>query len=698
MSIISETLDIAGKKLIIETGKVAKQANGSCTVRMGDTVILVSVVSGREPREGVDFMPLTVDYRERTYAAGKIPGGFFKREGRPRENEILKSRLVDRSIRPFFPEAWRNDTQMAVLVMSYDGENDTGILAIIGASVALKMSDIPFPGAVASVRIGRIDGKFVVNPTISELKASDLDLVVSGTAAALSMVESGSRELPEDVILEALKLAQEEIRKICEFQHHFKGKEKLSAPQVTIDAGIKSGVESLATSRIEQIVAIAEKSERENAWSALKKEVVNNLTAQFPETQKSIGYVLEDIFYRKARELILNKKVRSDGRKYDEIRSITCETNVLPRSHGSALFTRGQTQALATVTLGTPGDQQIMDELGGEYKERFMLHYNFPGFATGEAKPERGTSRREIGHGALARRALLPLIPEEKDFPYTLRLVSDILESNGSSSMASVCGGSLAMFDAGVPIKSGCAGVAMGLVMEDGKYAILTDIMGMEDHLGDMDFKVAGTRTGITALQMDIKIAGLNTEIMAQALEQARTARLSILGKMEASLATPRTDLSSFAPRMVTLQIPQSKIGELIGPGGKNIRRIQESSGADIDIEDDGRVFISSTDKTAVDLARQMVEYFTADVEIGRIYTGKVTRILNFGAFVEILPGKEGLVHISQLAEQHVRKVEDVVKEGDEISVKVIEIDSQGRVNLSRKAVLTGEAGKSERS
>jgi polyribonucleotide nucleotidyltransferase len=691
-------LDIAGKKLIIETGKVAKQANGSCTVRMGDTVILVSVVSGKEPREGVDFMPLTVDYRERTYAAGKIPGGFFKREGRPRENEILKSRLVDRSIRPFFPEAWRNDTQMAVLVMSYDGENDTGILAIIGASVALKMSDIPFPGAVASVRIGRIDGKFVVNPTISELKTSDLDLVVSGTAAALSMVESGSRELPEDVILEALKMAQEEIRKICEFQHHFKGKEKLAAPQVTIDAGIKSGVESLATSRIEQIVAIAEKSERENAWSALKKEVVNNLTAQFPETQKSIGYVLEDIFYRKARELILNKKVRSDGRKYDEIRSITCETNVLPRSHGSALFTRGQTQALATVTLGTPGDQQIMDELGGEYKERFMLHYNFPGFATGEAKPERGTSRREIGHGALARRALLPLIPEEKDFPYTLRLVSDILESNGSSSMASVCGGSLAMFDAGVPIKSGCAGVAMGLVMEDGKYAILTDIMGMEDHLGDMDFKVAGTRTGITALQMDIKISGLNTEIMAQALEQARTARLSILGNMEASLATPRTDLSSFAPRMVTLQIPQSKIGELIGPGGKNIRRIQESSGADIDIEDDGRVFISSTDKTAVDLARQMVEYFTADVEIGKIYTGKVTRILNFGAFVEILPGKEGLVHISQLAEQHVRKVEDVVKEGDEISVKVIEIDSQGRVNLSRKAVLTGEAGKSERS
>jgi polyribonucleotide nucleotidyltransferase len=695
VTIQTETLEIAGKKLIIETGKVAKQANGACTVTMGDTVVLVTVVTAKEPREGVDFMPLTVDYRERTYSAGKIPGGFFKREVRPRENEILKSRLIDRSIRPFFPEAWRNDTNVAALVISYDGENDPAIPCIIGTSVALKLADVPFPVSVGAVRIGRINGSFVVNPTISELKTSELDLAVSGTSSALAMVEAGSQELPENVMLEALNLAQEEVRKICEFQQRFTGKTKLATPEIAIDPGITSAVEAMAKARTGEIVAIAEKGERENTWSTFKKEVVTKVAEQFPEQEKSIKYVLEDLFYRAARDLILNKKVRSDGRTYEDIRPITCETAVLPRTHGSALFTRGQTQSLATVTLGTPDDQQIMDELGGEYKERFMLHYNFPGFATGEAKPERGTSRREMGHGALARRALSPLLPTIEEFPYTLRVVSDILESNGSSSMASVCAGSMSLFDAGVPLKAAVAGVAMGLVMENGNYAILTDIMGMEDHLGDMDFKVAGTRKGITALQMDIKIAGLTTELMAKALDQANRARMTILGKMEAAIQTPRADISDFAPRMVTLQIPQSKIGELIGPGGKNIRRIQEDSGAEIDIEDDGKVFISSTQKTSVDLARQMVEYFTADVEVGKIYKGKVTRILNFGAFVEILPGKEGLCHISQLAEQHVRKVEDVVHEGDELTVKVVEIDNQGRVNLSRKAVILGEPGKS---
>ncbi|MHB9154120.1 MAG: polyribonucleotide nucleotidyltransferase, partial [Endomicrobiales bacterium] len=538
-----------------------------------------------------------------------------------------------------------------------------------------------------------VEGNFVVNPTISQQKAGDLNLIVSGTSEGLSMVEAGASELSEAEMTEALNIAQQEIKKLCEFQRSFPVKEKMIAPQVAVDPALRAEVEKLALARVEKAVTIHDKQERENAWSNLKKEVKANLLGQFPDNEKEISAVLEDLHYQKARQLILEKRVRSDGRALDEIRPITCESAVLPRTHGSSLFTRGQTQALVTVTLGNPKDKQIMDELGGEYKERFMLHYNFPGFSVGEPRPERGTSRREIGHGALARRALVPLMPTEDEFPYTVRVVSDILESNGSSSMASVCGGSLALFDAGVPVKKSCAGIAMGLVKEGDNYAILTDIMGMEDHLGDMDFKVAGTRKGITALQMDIKITGLTAKIMSEALEQARVGRMTILDKMEAALSTPRPELSDFAPRMATLMIPQSKIGELIGPGGKNIRRIQEDTGVDIDVEDDGRVFISSADKGAVERAQQMVEYLTADVEVGKIYKGKVTRILNFGAFVEILPGKEGLVHISQLAAQHVKKVEDVVHEGDEVTVKVVEIDNQGRINLSRKALL-GEAGK----
>jgi polyribonucleotide nucleotidyltransferase len=683
-----KTIDIAGKTLTVETGLMAKQANGSCLIRMGDTAVLVSVVASRTPKLNCDFLPLTVDYRERTYAAGKIPGGFFKRETRPRDNEIIVSRLIDRSIRPLFDEAWHNDTQVAAILVSFDNENDSDIMAINGTSIALMLSDVPFSTPLSAVRIGRLNGKLVVNPTIAEQESCDLDLVVSGTQDALAMVEAGAHELSENEMIEALNLAHSEIKKLCAFQLTFKGKEKIKPVACFIDPALRAEVEKLGVPQAERILVIAEKASRDIAWDTAKKEITAAVLPQYLDQENNISVILEDIFYRKARELILGKRVRSDGRKLDEIRPITCMTGILPRTHGSSLFTRGQTQALVITTLGTPRDSQVMDELGGEYKERFLLHYNFPGFATGEPKPERTAGRREIGHGMLARRALLPLLPTADEFPYTIRIVSDILESNGSSSMASVCGGSLSLFDAGVPLKSSCAGIAMGLVKEGDNYAILTDIMGMEDHLGDMDFKVAGTRKGITALQMDIKIAGLTTEILAKALEQARVGRLTILDKMESSLATPRADLSAFSPRMVTVMIPPAKIGELIGPGGKNIRRIQEESGAEISIEDDGRVFISSTDKKAVDAAREMVEMLAAEVEVGKTYHGRVTRLMNFGAFVEVMPGKEGLVHISQLAEGHVKRVEDVVHEGDELDVKCIEIDSQGRVNLSHKAVL----------
>ena len=683
-----KTVELGEAKLIVEFGEMAKQANGSCVVRLGDSAVLCTVVCGKKPNERKDMLPLTVNYRERTYSAGMIPGGFFKREGRPRENEILVSRLIDRSIRPHFLPNWFNDTQVVAMVISYDNESDTDIMSINGTSCALMLSDIPFHNPVSAIRIGKIDGKYVINPTISQMKTSVLDLVVSGTEEALCMVEAGATELSEAEIEEALLIAQKEIKRLCAFQKTLKGKNKIKIEEPVIDAALKNEVESMAKAKVEECVRIAEKETRENAWDDFKKTTLESLAEKYPEQEGTINTILEDLFYVKARELILNKNVRTDGRKMDEIRPITCKTALLPRTHGSSLFTRGQTQALVTVTLGAPGDKQIMDELGGEYKERFMLHYNFPGFATGEAKPERGLSRREQGHGALARRSLLPLLPTEDEFPYAMRIVSDILESNGSSSMASVCGGSLAMFDAGVPLKSSCAGIAMGLIQEGDKYAILTDIMGMEDHLGDMDFKVAGTRKGITALQMDIKTLGLTTKIMAEALEHARVGRMSILDKMEAAIAKPKAELSSYAPRIISLMINPSKIGALIGPGGKNIRKIQEDTGAKIDITDDGRVSISSEDGAALAKAKEMVEYLTAEVEVGQVYTGKVTRLMNFGAFVEILPGKEGLVHVSQLAKEHVNKVEDVVKEGDELQVKVIEIDKQGRINLSKKALL----------
>ncbi len=684
MEIIKTSLNVAGKEILIESGKLAKQANGSCVVRVGDTMVMANAVAASVPKEGTDFMPLTVDYRERGYAAGKIPGGFFKRETKARDSEILVSRLIDRTIRPLFSEYWRNDTQISNIVLSHDGVNDTDIISIIATSVALHVSNIPIAKPVGAVRIGRVDGKFVVNPTLEEQEAGDLDLIVGGTDEAITMVEAGAGELSEAEMIEALNIAKEEIAKICNFIKALPSKEKIAVTEPVIDSSLISEVESETIPKAKEFVTIKDKATRDSAWASFKQDLQARLSEKYPEKSKDIDFIMENVFYKQARELVLTKNVRTDGRTLTEIRPITCEVGYLPRAHGSAVFTRGQTQALASVTLGTPGDMQIMDELTGEYKERFMLNYNFPGFATGEPKPDRGPGRREIGHGALARRGLSAILPSEKDFSYTIRIVSDILESNGSSSMASVCGGCLALFDAGVPVKSACAGIAMGLMKEGDNYVILTDIMGMEDHLGDMDFKVVGTKKGITALQMDIKIAGLTTEIMAKALEQARIGRLEILGKMEAAIAEPRKDLSKYAPRMVTIVIPQNKIGGLIGPGGKNIRNIQESTGAKIDIEEDGTVYISSDSSSSLECAKNMVEGLTAEVEVGKTYKGKVTKIMAFGAFVEILPGKEGLVHISKLAKGHVKKVEDVVSEGEEIVVKVDEIDKQGRINLSK--------------
>ncbi|MDR0956389.1 MAG: polyribonucleotide nucleotidyltransferase [Endomicrobium sp.] len=687
MEYFKKELEVSGKKFVVESGKVAQQARGSCTVRVGEATVLVTVVASNEPKSDIEFMPLTVDYRERTYAAGKIPGGFFKREAKPRDGEILVSRLIDRSIRPLFPKYWRNDTQVSAIVLSHDGENDVDIMAILGASVALYMSDLPFTMPVASVRIGKINGKLIINPLISEQELSTLDLVVSGTADGLTMVEAGAQELSESEILDGLNLAEKTIKEICLIQKTFPAKVKVGVSEPEYNAELKVDIESEAIVKARESFVIKEKSEREFFWTSFKKDVSARLLKKYTgELPSIINSLLEDIFYKEARKFILKKNIRIDGRGLEEIRSITCETGVLPRVHGSSLFTRGQTQALVTVTLGTPGDAQIVDELSGEYKERFMLHYNFPGFATGEVKGERGTSRREIGHGNLARRALNPILPDENDFGYTIRIVSDILESNGSSSMASVCGGSLALFNAGIPVKASCSGVAMGLIKDGDSYVILTDIMGIEDHLGDMDFKVAGTKKGITALQMDVKISGLTTKIMEQALEQAKRGRFFILDKMDATILLPKNKLSNYAPCMVTLTVPQNKIGELIGPGGKNIRRLQEDNCVKIDIEENGKVFISGSNVNGVNVVKEYIEAMILEAEVGKIYSAKITKLMAFGAFAEILPGREGLIHISQLSHQHTRRVENVVKEGDVVKVKVIEIDKHGRINLSIKA------------
>jgi len=686
-------IKIKDNEVEIETGNMAKQANGAVLVKSGGTAVLATVSMGKDPlteeERKYDMLPLTVDYRERTYAVGKIPGGFFKREGRPKEKETLVSRFIDRSIRPLFPRGFDHKIQVSVLVLSCDGENDTEIPALLGTSAALTISDIPFNGPIGAVRVGKLKDNFVINPRHSEQQTSGMDLIIVGGRDSIIMMELGADEEQEEDIIKAIEIGQGEFSGICEAQTELKnrvGKTKIEFHEKEYDREFVNKTKSALSDKIAGLFNLKDKSDINDKIDELKKEIRKKFITDHSEMD--INSMFDNTLKNGIRQSILENKIRVDGRKKNDIRNISCSVGVLPRAHGSALFTRGQTQSLVAVTLGTPKERQVMEELEGEYKERFLFHYNFPGFATGEVRPERGTSRREIGHGALAKRAISAILPSEQEFPYTLRLVSDILESNGSSSMASVCGGSLALFDAGVPVKSNVAGIAMGLIKENDEYIILTDIAGLEDHFGDMDFKIAGTKKGITALQLDLKISGINVKLINEVFVQAKTARLTILDKMSEVIAEPRKELSSYAPKMIILQIPQTKIGELIGPGGKNIKRIIEETGTKIDIEDSGQVFISAESSESIERARQMVEYCAAEVEIGKTYKGRATRVTPFGVFVEVMPGKEGLVHISQLAEHHVKKVEDVVKEGDEVTVKVTDIDNQGRVVLSRKAAL----------
>ena len=689
---------IGGRVLSIETGRVAEQASGAVLVRYGDTVILATVVGSNEPREGIDFFPLTVDVEERMYAAGKIPGGFIKREGRASEHAILACRLADRPLRPLFPKGYRNDVQIVVLVLSVDQENDPDIMGIVGASAALSISDIPFAGPVGAVRVGYIDDQFVINPTSSQMENSRLDLAIAGTADAIMMVEAGAKELPEDMMLEALRFGHEAIQDIIRLQDKLVqavNVAKRPFEAAPVDKELQSKVAEFARPRFDAAVNNPDKTARSAALSLVQNELVTTLGAEYPDRLKEIIAFYEKELKAYVRNNILDNGQRPDGRDLKTIRPISCEVGLLPRTHGSAIFTRGQTQVLSVVTLGSPGDEQILDGLGSNESKRFMHHYNFPPFSTGESKPLRGPGRREIGHGALAERAVAAVIPTQDEFPYTIRAVSDVLSSNGSTSMGSVCGTTLALMDAGVPIHAPVAGVAMGLITGEGeragKWAVLTDIQGIEDALGDMDFKVAGTADGVTALQMDIKVKGITYEIMAKALEQAREGRMFILEKMLDTLDAPREDLSTFAPRIQSIKINPDKIGAVIGPGGKMIRKIQDESGAKIDIEDDGTVNISATSGESMQLAMDAVRALTEEVEVGRIYTGTVRRLVDFGAFVEILPGKEGLVRTSQLADYQVNRPEDVVSVGDEITVMVIEVDPQGRINLSRRAALSGE-------
>lgn len=683
----------AGRTLSIETGKMARQADGSCVVQFGETAVLCTAVAQNQPTH-LPFFPLTVEYRERTYAAGKFPGGYIKREGRPSDKEILSARLIDRPLRPLFPDGFAHETQIFAYIISADQENDADVIALTGASVALNMSRIPFAAPVAAVRVGRIQGQWILNPTFQQLEYSDVDIVVAGTDRAITMVEGGALEVPEEEIAEALQVAHQGIRDLIDVQRELLDEigraEEMSWTPKEIDPALRQRVESLADARVQQALSIADKHERANALDALKTEIGEQLAEEFPDSGKDVGGVVKDVEKRAMRERILSEGKRADGRGLDEVRPITVDLGLLPRAHGSALFTRGQTQSLGVLTLGTPDDEQRLDSIdyATEQSKSFMLHYNFPPFSTGEAKPVRGTSRREIGHGALAERALVPLLPAYDTFPYTIRIVSDILESNGSSSMASVCSGSLAMMDAGVPIQAACAGVAMGLIMEGDRVAVLTDILGVEDALGDMDFKVAGTRTGVTSIQMDIKIDGLTLDIMREALQRAHRGRMHILDVMDDAIAEPRAELSAYAPRIITIKINPSKIGEVIGPKGKNIRGIQEATGANINIEDDGTVTISSVSGEGGEKAKKMIQGMTEEPEVGRIYDGIVKSTTSFGAFVEILPGTEGLVHISELQEGRTEKTEDVVAKGDPVPVKLLSIDEKGRLRLSRKAAL----------
>ncbi len=689
-------LDIGGRTLTIETGRVAKQANGAVTVRHGDTMILTTVCATREPLEGRDFLPLSVEYRERSYAAGKIPGGFFKREGRPSEKEILACRIIDRPIRPMFPEGYRHDTQIINLILSHDRESEPDILGIIGAGASLAISDIPFPEPIAGVRVGRVDGELVVNPTIEQVETGDLNIAIAGTAESITMVEGGSFEVSEDDMLQALEFGHGHIKRIIEKIQELVqacGKEKWEFVPPKKDEEVVTKVEGLLGDRLMEANKIADKEARREFKRSLEDEIMTALEEEFPEIEMDIGGLIHDKDSAEMRRKIVEDGERLDGRGFDEVRPITCDVSVLPRTHGSALFTRGQTQALVTVTLGTKIDEQRLDELEGESTKSYMLHYNFPPFSVGEVRPIRGVGRREVGHGALAERALNPVIPVGDRFPYTIRIVSDILESNGSSSMASVCGGSLALMDCGVPIKTPIAGIAMGLIKEEDKVIVLTDILGDEDHFGDMDFKVTGSAEGITALQMDIKIKGIDLEIMRMAMEKARTARLHVLGEMAKAIDKPREEISRYAPRIITIKINPEKIGEVIGPGGKIIRAIVEETGAKIDIEDDGTVVIAAVESEAGLAARDRVLAIVEEPELGRDYTGVVRRITDFGAFVEILPGTDGLIHISELAHERVNRVEDILHVGDTVEVKVINIDSDGKVRLSRKALLPAPEG-----
>ena len=699
-------MSLGGRRLSLEVGKVAKQANGSVLVRYGDTVVLVTACMSREPREGIDFFPLIVDYEERLYAVGKIPGGWIKREGRPSEVASISARMIDRPLRPLFPEGFRHDVQVVCTVLSVEQDNDPDITALIGASCALAISDIPFREPVGGVKVGRVNGEFVVCPTLSQAEASDLNLTIAGSKDAILMVEAGANEVSEEAILDAISFGHKSVIEIVQLIEELVsrcGKPKREVAFYAPHEDVTTKVRELATEDVSSALRIVDKLTREERLENIEEEVLQKLMDDDSgEAPASLGIdvstVLKAVTKEQLRKMVSEESVRIDGRKCEEIRQISCEVGLLPRVHGTGLFTRGQTQVLTNATLGAIGDEQLLDGLGDEESKRFMHHYNFPPYSVGEVRPIRGPGRREIGHGSLAERALAPVIPDEVEFPYTVRLVSEVLESNGSTSQASVCGSTLALMDAGVPIKRPVAGIAMGLIKENDKVAILSDIMGIEDALGDMDFKVAGTEKGITALQMDIKIHGITGEIMGKALEQAKDGRMFILGKMQEAISKPREELSPYAPRIITMSIDPDKIRDVIGPGGKVIRHIIDETGVKIDIEDDGRVFIASQDGEAGEKAKKMIEDLTADVEVGRIYTGTVTRTTSFGAFVEILPGKEGLVHISQLAHTRVGKVEDVVEVGDSVMVKVTEIDAMGRINLSRKDALPRENDSHEHS
>ena len=698
-NILRKSIQVGGRAMTLETGRMAKQASGAVFCTYGETAVLVTAVGSKAPKDGVDFFPLTVDYEEKLYAAGKIPGGFLKREGKASEKAILSSRLIDRPIRPLFPKGYHNDVQVVATVLSVDMDNAPDVLAMVGASAALHLSQVPFMGPIAGVVVGLVDGEFIINPNQEQEEKSLMHLTVAGTADAVMMVEAGAKEVPEATILDAIMFGHEEIKKIVAAIEEFRtealalelAKEKVVPELKVIPEEIEAAVKEYTYDNLLEAIRIKEKHARDAKAEEVKAEALAHLLEQFPEQEDDLRAALDGLMKYIVRRLITVDKIRPDGREMTEVRPITCEVDILPRPHGSALFTRGQTQILSTVTLGAAREEQILDGLDNESSKRYIHHYNFPPYSVGEARPMRGPGRREIGHGALAERALEPVIPSDAEFPYTIRVVSEALESNGSTSMGSVCGSTMSLMAAGVPIKRPVSGVAMGLIREENEFSVLTDLQGLEDALGDMDFKVAGTTEGVTAIQMDIKIAGINRAILEQALKQAHDGRMFILGKMLEAIPQVREELSQYAPRVITMNINPDKIRDVIGPGGKVIKKIVEETGVKIDIEDDGRVMIMSSDAEASAKAVKAIEDIVAEVEVGRTYMGKVVRITDFGAFVEVLPGKDGLVHISQLALERVKKVEDVVKIGDEIMVKCIEIDEKGRVNLSRKVLLSKE-------